>query len=156
MNGAELECIKNTQKFTNTHTHSHTHTHAHTHTRTQTRDGRCWSAWSYLYKHIIYTSTLLHVDLEKHPECCAVLDLQARRRGHSVSTRTTCPKFLAWCAAQLQCTTASQGTCGIGRARPPASRKGTHTPHQSSPGARAHTAPTEREPLTHGNFRSRC
>jgi len=37
-------------------------------------------------------------------------------------------------------------------ARPPASRKGTHTPHRSSPGARALTAPTEREPPTHRNF----
>jgi len=60
---------------------------------------------------VIYTSTLLHVDLEEHPECRTALDLQARHRGHSVSTRATCPKFLAWCEAQLRCTTACQGTC---------------------------------------------
>jgi len=30
-----------------------------------------------------------------------------------------------------------------------------HTPRRSSPGARAHSAPTEREPQTHGNFRNR-
>jgi len=59
--------------------------------------------------------------------------------------------------------TASQGTyhyipedSRIGRAHPPASRKGTHTPHLSSPGARAHTASTKREPPTHGSFRNRC
>ena len=94
----------------------------------------------------IYTNTLLHVCLAKYPACRAALDLQPTRHGHSASTRATCPKFLAWCAAQLRCTTASQETCGIGWARPPASRKGTHTLRHSSPGARAHTAPNEREP----------
>jgi len=43
------------------------------------------------------------------------------------SSQRYCLKFLAWCAAQLRCTTGSQETCEIGRARPPASRKGTHT-----------------------------
>jgi len=33
----------------------------------------------------------------------------------------------SWYEAQLWYTTASQGTCGIDWARPPASRKGTHT-----------------------------
>jgi len=104
----------------------------------------------------IYTNTLLHLYLTKYPAYCALIDLQPRSCGHSASTRATCLKFLSWCSAQLQCTTASQETCGIGRAHPPASRKGTHTLCPSSPGARAHTAPNERQPLTHGNFRNAC
>jgi len=123
----------------------HTRTHAH---RREMGDVRAHGA--------IYTNTLLHVYLAKYPACRAALDLQPRRRGLGASTRATCPKFLVWCADQLRCTTSSQGTCGIGWARPPASRKGTHTSRRSSPGARAHAAPNEREPPMHGNFAARA
>ena len=72
------------------------------HTRTQHRremgDVRAHGA--------IYTNTLLHLYLANYLACCAALGLQPRCRGHSASTRATCPKFLAWCAAQLRCTTA--------------------------------------------------
>jgi len=77
----------------------YTRTHAH---RREIADVRAHGA--------IYTNTLLHVYLTKYPAYRAALDLQPRRRVHSASTRATCPKFLAWCAAQLQCTTASQET----------------------------------------------
>jgi len=99
-----------------------------------------------------YTSTLLHVDLEKHPECRAALDLQARRCGHSASTRATCPKFLAWCAAQLRCTTTSQGTCGIGQHAPlhPEKERILRIAPVQERGPTQH--PTEREPPTHRNF----
>jgi hypothetical protein len=145
--------VRTRTRHQNTPTHPLTlsHTHAHTQTRTQAHrremgDVRAHGA--------IYTNTWLHVYLAKYPACCAALDLQLRCRGHTMSTRATCPKFLVWCAAQLWCTTASQGTCRIGWARPPASRKGTHNLRRSSLGGRAHTAPNEREPLMHGNFRS--
>ena len=87
---------QNTHKKTPTHplTLTHTYTHAHTHTRTHAHrreigDVRVHGS--------IYTNTLLHVYLAKYPACCTALDLQPRRRGHSASTRATCPKFLAWC-----------------------------------------------------------
>jgi len=142
--GAEFECINHTQQnYPHTHSLSRTHTCIHAHRRDM-RDVRAHGA--------TYTNTLLHVYLAKHSELRAAPGVQPRQRGHSASTRAACPKLLARCVVQLQGTTATQGTCGIGRARPPASRKGTQTPRHSSPGA----TPNERDPLTHGNFRSTC
>jgi len=150
--GLNLNALNIHKKIT-THplTLSHTHMQARTHARRREMgDVRAHGA--------IYTNILLHVYLTKYPTYRAALDLKPRRSGHSASTRATCltRKYLAWCTVQLRCTTASQETCGIGRAHPPASRKGTHTLCRSSPGARAHTAPNEREPQTHGNFRNAC
>jgi len=141
-----FERIKHTQKNSHTKTPTHQLTLTHTHTHTRTHAHRREMGIHYC---MCTLQSILHTVQRLIYSRGAVVIVRQLAQLVQNSLHGVQPNC-------VRCTTASQGTCRIGRARPPASRKGTRTLRHSSPGARAHTEPNEREPPMHDNFRGTC